>query len=336
MSDSKVSVSNPRAMKAIVIESFGGPEVLRLRERETPAPGPGQILVRQEAIGVNFIDVYRRTGLYAVDLPSVPGMEGAGTVEVLGAGVRELRPGDRVAYANVPGTYADAVLVPADRAVRLPARITFAQAAAAMLQGMTAHYLVLDTYPVRKGDTVLVHAAAGGVGLLLVQVARMSGARVVATVSTPQKAELARDAGADEVILYTEKDFVAEVKRITDGRGVQAVYDSVGRTTFLKSLDCLAPRGMMVTFGQSSGKVEAVEPTLLSAKGSLFLTRPTLGHYIADSASLQRRARDVLRWVATGRLSLRIGATFPLEQAAEAHRQLESRSTTGKLILIPR
>jgi NADPH2:quinone reductase len=336
MSDSKVSDSNPRAMKAIVIESFGGPEVLRLRERETPAPGPGQILVRQEAIGVNFIDVYRRTGLYAVDLPSVPGMEGAGTVEVLGAGVRELRPGDRVAYANVPGTYADAVLVPADRAVRLPARITFAQAAAAMLQGMTAHYLVLDTYPVRKGDTVLVHAAAGGVGLLLVQVARMSGARVVATVSTPQKAELARDAGADEVILYTEKDFVAEVKRITDGRGVQAVYDSVGRTTFLKSLDCLAPRGMMVTFGQSSGKVEAVEPTLLSAKGSLFLTRPTLGHYIADSASLQRRARDVLRWVATGRLSLRIGATFPLEQAAEAHRQLESRSTTGKLILIPR
>jgi NADPH2:quinone reductase len=336
MSDSKVSVSNPRAMKAIVIESFGGPEVLRLRERETPAPGPGQILVRQEAIGVNFIDVYRRTGLYAVDLPSVPGMEGAGTVEVLGAGVRELRPGDRVAYANVPGTYAEAVLVPADRAVRLPARITFAQAAAAMLQGMTAHYLVLDTYPVRKGDTVLVHAAAGGVGLLLVQVARMSGARVVATVSTPQKAELARDAGADEVILYTEKDFVAEVKRITDGRGVQAVYDSVGRTTFLKSLDCLAPRGMMVTFGQSSGKVEAVEPTLLSAKGSLFLTRPTLGHYIADSASLQRRARDVLRWVATGRLSLRIGATFPLEQAAEAHRQLESRSTTGKVILIPR
>jgi NADPH2:quinone reductase len=323
-------------MRAIVIESFGGPEVLRLRERETPAPGPGQILVRQEAIGVNFIDVYRRTGLYAVDLPSVPGMEGAGTVEVLGAGVRELRPGDRVAYANVPGTYAEAVLVPADRAVRLPARITFAQAAAAMLQGMTAHYLVLDTYPVRKGDTVLVHAAAGGVGLLLVQVARMSGARVVATVSTPQKAELARDAGADEVILYTEKDFVAEVKRITDGRGVQAVYDSVGRTTFLKSLDCLAPRGMMVSFGQSSGKVEAVEPTLLSAKGSLYLTRPTLGHYIADSASLQRRAGDVLRWVATGKLSLRIGATLPLEQAAEAHRQLESRSTTGKLILIPR
>jgi NADPH2:quinone reductase len=323
-------------MKAIVVERFGGPEVLQQRERETPAPGPGQVLVRQEAIGVNFIDVYRRTGLYAVDLPSVPGMEGAGTVEALGAGVRNLRPGDRVAYANVPGTYAEAVLVPADRAVRLPARITFAQAAAAMLQGMTAHYLMLDTYPVRKGDTVLVHAAAGGVGLLLVQVARMRGARIVATVSTPQKAELARGAGADEVILYTEKDFLAEVKRITGGRGVQAVYDSVGRTTFLKSLDCLAPRGMMVSFGQSSGKVEAVEPTLLSAKGSLYLTRPTLGHYIADSASLRRRAGEVLKWVATGRLNLRIGATFPLEQAAAAHRQLESRSTTGKLILIPR
>lgn len=336
MSDSKVSVSNPRAMKAIVIESFGGPEVLQLRERETPEPGPGQILVRQEAIGVNFIDVYRRTGLYAVDLPSVPGMEGAGTVEALGAGVRDLHPGDRVAYANVPGTYADAVLVPADRAVLLPARITFAQAAAAMLQGMTAHYLVLDTYAVRKGDSVLVHAAAGGVGLLLVQVARMRGAHVIATVSTQQKAELARGAGADEVILYTEKDFVAEVKRITDGRGVQAVYDSVGRSTFLKSLDCLAPRGTMVSFGQSSGKVEAVEPTLLSAKGSLYLTRPTLGHYIADSASLQRRAGEVLKWVAGGKLSLRIGATFPLEQAAEAHRQLESRSTTGKLLLVPR
>ena len=323
-------------MKAIVIESFGGPEVLQLRERETPTPGPGQVLVRQEAIGVNFIDVYRRAGLYPVALPSVPGMEGAGTVEALGPDVRGLRAGDRVAYANVPGTYAEAVVVPADRAVRLPARITFAQAAAAMLQGMTAHYIALDTYAVKKGDAVLVHAAAGGVGLLLVQVARMRGARVIATVSTPQKAELARKAGAEEVILYTEKDFVAEVKRITGGRGVQAVYDSVGSTTFLKSLDCLAPRGMMVSFGQSSGKVDAVEPALLSAKGSLYLTRPTLGHSIADSASLRRRAGDVVRWVAGGKLSLRIGATFPLGQAAEAHRQLESRTTTGKLILIPR
>ena len=323
-------------MKAIVIESFGGPEVLQLQERETPAPGPGEVLVRQEAVGVNFIDVYRRTGLYPVALPSVPGMEGAGAIEALGPDVRGLRAGDRVAYANLPGTYAESVVVPADRAVRLPPRITCTQAAAAMLQGMTAHYLALDTYKVRKGDTVLVHAAAGGVGLLLVQVARMRGARVIATVSTPQKAELARGAGADEVILYTEKDFVTEVKRVTGGRGVQAVYDSVGSTTFLKSLDCLAPRGTMVSFGQSSGKVDAVEPSLLSAKGSLYLTRPTLGHYIADSASLRSRAGEVLKWVAGGKLRLRIGATFPLGQAAEAHRQLESRTTTGKLILIPR
>ncbi len=326
----------PRTMKAIVIERFGGPEVLRLRERELPQPGQGQVLVRQEAIGVNFIDVYRRSGLYAVELPSIPGMEGAGTVEAMGPGVRDLHPGDRVAYANVPGTYAEAVLVPADRAVRLPGRITFEQAAAAMLQGMTAHYLALDTYAVRKGDAILVHAAAGGVGLLLVQVARMRGARVIATVSTSQKAELARGAGADEVVLYTEKDFVAEVKRMTGGRGVQAVYDSVGRTTFLKSLDCLAPRGMMVSFGQSSGKVDAVEPTLLGAKGSLYLTRPTLGNYIADPADLRRRAGEVLRWVAAGKLRLRIGASFPLAEAAEAHKQLESRATTGKLLLVPR
>jgi NADPH2:quinone reductase len=323
-------------MKEIVVEHFGGPEVMHLRERETPTPGQGQVLVRQEAIGVNFIDVYRRTGLYSVPLPSVPGMEGAGTVEAVGQDVRSLRIGDRVAYANTPGTYAEAVLVPADGAVRLPARISFQQAAAAMLQGMTAHYLALETYPVKKGDTVLVHAAAGGVGLLLVQVARMRGARVIATVSTQEKAELARKAGAEEIILYSEKDFSVEVKRITAGTGVKAVYDSVGATTFLKSLDCLAPRGMMVSFGQSSGKVEAMEPGLLSAKGSLYLTRPTLGHYIADPASLQRKAREVLQWVASGKLRLRIGATFPLAEAAEAHRQLQGRNTTGKLLLNPR
>jgi NADPH2:quinone reductase len=280
--------------------------------------------------------VYRRTGLYQVELPSVPGMEGAGIVEAVGAGVREPRPGDRVAYANVPGTYAEAVVVPANRAVRLPGRITFEQAAAAMLQGMTAHYLALDTYPVRKGDTVLVHAAAGGVGLLLVQLIRMRGGRVIATVSTPEKAELARAAGADQLILYTEKDFVDEVKRMTAGRGVQAVYDSVGRTTFLKSLECLAPRGVMVSFGQSSGPVDPIAPALLSAKGSLFLTRPTLGHYIADAASLRRRAGDVLGWVARGRLSLRIGASFGLQEAAVAHRLLESRATSGKVLLLPR
>lgn len=308
---------------------------MHLRERETPTPGPGQVLVRQEAIGVNFIDVYRRTGLYAVALPSVPGMEGAGTVEAVGRDVRGLRAGDRVAYANIPDTYAEGVLVPADRAVRLPARITFQQAAAAMLQGMTAHYLAYETYPVKKGDTVLVHAAAGGVGLLLVQVARMRGAHVIATVSTQEKADLARKAGAEEIILYLEKDFSAEVKRMTSGKGVKAVYDSVGATTFLKSLDCLAPRGMMISFGQSSGKVEAMEPGLLSAKGSLYLTRPTLGHYIADPASLQRKASEVLNWVASGKLQLRIGATFPLAEAAEAHRQLQGRKTTGKLLLIP-
>ncbi len=320
-------------MKAVVVERFGGPEVLELREGELPAAGPGQVLVRQKAVGVNFIDVYRRTGLYRVDLPMVPGMEGAGVVEAAGPGVRGVKPGDRVAYANVPGTYAEAVSVPADRAVRLPPRVTFEQGAAAMLQGMTAHYLAVDTFPIGRGDTVLVHAAAGGVGLLLVQVARMRGARVIATVSTPAKAELARAAGADHVILYGEADFAAEVKRITDGRGVQAVYDSVGRTTFLKSLDCLAPRGMMVSFGQSSGPVEPIAPALLSAKGSLFLTRPTLGHYVAEAASLQRRAGEVLRWVAGGRLSIRIGATLPLARAAEAHRLLESRATTGKVLL---
>jgi NADPH2:quinone reductase len=321
-------------MKEILVEQFGGPEVMHLHERETPAPGPGQVLVRQEAVGVNFIDVYRRTGLYNVPLPSVPGVEGAGTVEATGQDVRGIRAGDRVAYVDAAGAYADTVLVPADRTVRLPARITFQQAAASMLQGMTAHYLVQDTYPVQKGDTVLIHAAAGGVGLLLVQAARMRGARVIATVSTLEKAELARNAGADEIILYTEKDFLLEVKRITAGVGVKAVYDSVGVTTFLRGLECLAPRGVMILFGQSSGKVGPLEPGLLAAK-SLYLTRPTLGHYVADSASLHRRAGEVLQWVAGGRLKVRIGATFPLAEAAEAHRQLQARTTTGKLLLIP-
>jgi NADPH2:quinone reductase len=322
-------------MREILVEQFGGPEVMHLHERETPAPGPGQVLVRQEAIGVNFIDVYRRTGLYNVPLPSVPGVEGAGTVEAAGRDVRGIRAGDRVAYVDGAGAYAEMALVSADRAVRLPARITFQQAAAVMLQGMTAHYLVHDTCPIQKGDTVLIHAAAGGVGLLLVQAARMRGARVIATVSTPEKAELARTAGAQEIILYTEKDFPQEVKRITAQAGVKAVYDSVGVTTFLKGLDCLALRGMMVLFGQSSGKVGPIEPGLLAPK-SLFLTRPTLGHYVADSASLQRRAGEVLQWVAGGRLKLRIGATFPLAEAAEAHRQLQARTTTGKLLLVPR
>jgi NADPH2:quinone reductase len=320
-------------MKAIVIDAFGGPEVLRLKEVPTPTPEPRQVLVRQKAAGINFIDIYRRTGLYPVSLPGIPGMEGAGIVESVGAEVRGIAAGDRVAYVNVPGTYAEAIAVPADRVVPIPKKLSFEQAAAAMLQGMTAHYLALDTFPVKNGDTVLIHAAAGGVGLLLVQVARMRGARVIATVSTPEKAELARGAGAEEVILYTREDFVAAVKRITDGKGVDAVYDSVGKDTFLKSLDCLAARGMMVSFGQSSGKMEAIEPGVLSAKGSLFLTRPTLGHYIAEPRELLRRAGDVFRWIMTGKMRLRIGARFPLEQAAEAHRILESRRISGKVLL---
>lgn len=322
-------------MKAIQVQRFGGPEVMELRDIPTRSPGPGQVLVRQSAIGVNFIDIYRRTGLYQVQLPLIPGMEGAGTVEAVGADVKSPRPGDRVAYANLPGAYAELALIPADRTVTLPGRITFEQAAAAMLQGMTAHYLVFDTCPLQKGDVVIVHAAAGGVGLLLVQTARIRGATVIATVSTVEKADLARNAGAHEIIMYTEKDFVAEVKRLTGGKGVRAVFDSVGKDTFMKSLDCLSPRGMLVSYGQSSGKVEGFEPLILSAKGSLYLTRPLLGHYVADTESLRRRASTVLGWVAGGKLKVRIGAKFPLADAAEAHRQLEARKTTGKVLLIP-
>ena len=308
---------------------------MQLRDMPDPSPGTGQVLVRQEAIGVNFIDIYRRTGLYKVDLPMVPGSEGAGIITGVGGEVRGLRVGDRVAYANGAGAYAESIVLPAASAVKVPARVTLAQAAAAMLQGMTAHYLAFDTAPIRKGDWILVHAGAGGVGLLLLQVARMRGAHSIATVSTAEKAALAREAGAQEVILYTETDFVGEVKRLTGGRGVKTVFDSVGKATFLKSLDCIEPRGMMVSFGQSSGKADPIEPTLLSAKGSLYLTRPILGAYIPDRASLEKRAGDVLGWVASGRLSVRIGAQFPLADAAGAHRALEGRRTTGKVILVP-
>jgi len=320
-------------MKAIQIERHGGPEVMVMRDLPDPVPGPGQVLIRQAAIGVNFIDVYHRIGLYKVSLPMIPGQEGAGTVEVVGSGVKSPRVGDRVAYANLPGGYAELVVIAADRAVIVPSKVSFEQAAAVMLQGMTAHYLVTDTCPLARGDTVLVHAAAGGVGLLLVQAARLRGAAVIATVSTAEKAELARGAGAQEVIRYMEQDFVSEVKRITGGKGVRGVFDSVGKDTFMKSLDCISPRGMMVSFGQSSGKVEGFEPLVLSAKGSLYLTRPTLGHYIANAETLRKRASDVLGWVASGKLSVRIGARFPLAEAPEAHRQLEARKTTGKVIL---
>jgi NADPH:quinone reductase len=323
------------AMKAIQVQRLGGPEVMELRDLPAPVPGPGQVLVRQSAIGVNFVDVYRRTGLYHVALPVIPGVEGVGTVEAVGADVHGVSKGQRVAYVDGAGTYAESVVVAGGRTVAIPARVTFEQAAAVMLQGMTAHYLVFDTCPLQKGDVVLVHAAAGGVGLLLVQTARMRGATVIGTVSTTEKAALAREAGADQVILYTEKDFVAEVKRITGGKGVRAVFDSVGRDTFMKSLDCLSPRGMLVSFGQASGKVESFEPGILSAKGSLYLTRPTLGNYVADTESLRRRAADVLEWLAAGKLNVRIGAQLPLADAAEAHRQLEGRHTTGKVLRVP-
>ena len=322
-------------MKAIQIRAHGGPEALELVDLPVPEPAPDQALVRLEAAGVNFIDVYHRTGLYAVSLPYVLGQEGAGTVEAVGEEVTGLAPGDRVAYAGVPGAYAEYARVPAEKLVKLPEHVDCEQAAAVMLQGMTAHYLAHDTFPLARGDTALVHAAAGGVGLLLVQVARQRGARVLATVGSARKVELARKAGADEVIRYDEKDFVAEVKSLTGGRGVQVVYDSVGQATFLKSLDCLAPRGMLVSFGQSSGKIAPFDPALLGGKGSLFLTRPTLWHYIADRPSLLARAGDLFDWIGSGRLLLYIAQVLPLERAAEAHRLLEGRQTAGKVLLSP-
>jgi NADPH2:quinone reductase len=322
-------------MKAIVVQSCGGPEVLVYREAETPAPKAGEALVKLEAIGVNYIDVYHRTGLYRLPLPFIPGMEGAGVVEAVGPGVSEVAAGDRVAYAMTPGAYAERAVVPAARLVKVPEGMGLRAAAAAMLQGMTAHYLTTSTYPLRGGETALVHAAAGGVGLLLIQMAKRIGARVIGTVSTAAKAELARGAGADEVILYTQQDFEAETRRLTDGRGVQVVYDSVGRATFLKSLNALAPRGMLALYGQSSGPVEAFDPALLAQKGSLFLTRPSLAQYAATREELSWRAGEVLSWIQAGQLQLRIEHTFPLAEAAEAHRQLEERKTTGKVLLIP-
>lgn len=322
-------------MHAIRIHVTGGPEVLRYEELPQPRPGAGQVVVRVAAAGVNYIDTYHRSGLYPLALPATLGQEGAGTVEALGPGVTSLSLGDRVAWTGVPGSYAEYVLAPADRLVLVPAALTLEQAAAAMLQGMTAHYLACTTYPLQAGQSCLVHAAAGGVGLLLVQIAKLRGARVIGTVSTPAKAELAREAGADHVIRYTEEDFEAEVKRLTDGAGVQVVYDSVGRATFEKSLNCLARRGMLVLFGQSSGPVAPFDPQILNQKGSLFLTRPSLAHYVATRQELLARAGEILGWIADGRLRLRIYATYPLARAADAHRDLESRATSGKLLLIP-
>jgi NADPH2:quinone reductase len=322
-------------VKAIRIDAFGGPEVLRVSTLGDPEPRDGQLCVRLEAVGVNFIDVYHRTGLYPNPLPFVPGMEGAGRVEARGEGVSAFRVGDRVAWAGLPGSYAEIALVPAERAVALPPGVDSRMAAALMLQGMTAHYLCSSTYRLRAGDSCLVHAAAGGVGLLLVQMAKRRGARVIGTVSTEEKARLAREAGADEVILYTREDFVAAVERVTEGRGVEVVYDSVGKATAERSLDCLAPRGMLVLLGNASGPVAPIDPLVLSRKGSLFLTRPTLNHYISDRASLETRAGEVLADAAAGRLHVRIDRTLPLADAAEAHRSLEARETSGKLLLVP-
>jgi len=308
---------------------------LRYEDVQQPTPGAGQVLVKVEAAGVNFIDVYQRTGHYKVELPFTLGQEAAGVVTAAGSGVTDVAVGARVAYAAVLGAYAEYATVPADRVVVLPDGVSSKQAAAAMLQGMTAHYLASTTYPLKPGDSCLVHAAAGGVGLLLCQIAKLRGARVIGTVSTREKAELARDAGADEVIRYTEQDFEAEVKRLTNGAGLQVIYDSVGKTTFEKGLNCLAHRGMMVLYGQSSGPVGPFDPQVLSQKGSLFLTRPTLVHYIATRAELVAQAGELLGWIKQGTLKVRIDRELSLAQAAEAHRLLEGRKTTGKVLLIP-
>ena len=322
-------------MKAVQIQKQGGPEVLEVVDLDTPTPGEGEVLVKLEASGINFIDVYQRSGLYKVELPYVLGLEGAGTVAEVGENVSGFKKGDRVAYTGTSGSYAEAVLVPAERLVSVPESVSLETAAAVMLQGMTAQYLSHSTYPIQEGDTCLVHAVAGGVGLLLTQLAKLRGAVVIGTASTLEKAERARKVGADHVILYTEQDFEEEVKRLTDGDGVQVVYDSVGETTFDKSLNCLAPRGYMVLYGQSSGPVGAFDPQVLNSKGSLFLTRPSLFHYIAEREELVKRAGELFVLLSEGNLDVHIDSTFSLEDVAEAHRKLENRETSGKVLLTP-
>jgi NADPH:quinone reductase len=321
-------------MRAIRIHQPGGPDAIRLDELEAPAPGEGEALVEVEAAGVNFIDVYQRTGRYPAPLPLALGLEGAGTVRAVGPAAR-LAPGDRVAWASAQGSYATHLIARTDRLVRVPDEVDTRTAAAAMLQGMTAHYLTTSTFPLAEGHTCVVHAAAGGVGLLLCQLGKRAGARVIGTCGSERKAELARRAGATDVVVYTEADFSAEVMRLTDGRGADVIYDSVGAQTFERGLDCLAPRGMMVLFGQSSGPAPAVDPQALGHKGSLFLTRPSLFHYIATREALEARARELFAWIAAGELSIAIWRTLELERAAEAHRLLEARQTSGKLLLIP-
>lgn len=322
-------------MKAIRIHNHGGPEVLAYEDVPVPEPRAGEARVKIEASGVNFIDIYHRTGLYPMNRPCTLGSEGAGIVDAVGEGVTEVKQGDRVAYAMIPGSYAEYALVPAGKLVPVPDDIDAKSAAGIMLQGMTAHYLSHSAYPLQKDETALIHAAAGGVGLLLVQLAKRLGARVIGTVSTQAKADLVRQAGADEIVLYTQADFLAEAKRITNGQGVHVVYDSVGATTFEKSLDCLRARGYLVLFGQSSGPVAAFDPAKLAVKGSLFLTRPSLAHYTLTRAELLRRATDLFDWMQAGKLKLRIEKSLPLQDASEAQQLLEKRRTTGKLILVP-
>jgi NADPH:quinone reductase len=322
-------------MKAIEVKRVGGPDVLELVDLPEPQPAPDQVVVKVAASGVNFIDVYYREGRYKAQVPFILGQEGAGTVSAIGANVKSVKVGDRVAWRGQLGSYAEYATVPADLIVPVPAGVTDQQAAAAMLQGMTAHYLSHDTYPLKKGETALVHAAAGGVGLLLVQMAHNIGARVIATVSTEEKAELARNAGANDVILYSVQDFETETKRLTNGEGVDVVYDSVGKTTFEKGLNILKPRHMMVLFGASSGAVPPFDPMILAKKGSLYVTRPTLDTYIATRQELLARSGAVFQMIVSGKLKLRIGHTYPLSEAQQAHRDLEGRKTTGKILLIP-
>lgn len=322
-------------MKAVRVHQYGGLEALKYEDIPVPEPGEGEARVKVEAVGVNFIDIYHRIGRYQGSLPLTLGQEAAGTVEAVGPNVTDVKPGDRVVYASVQGSYAQYAVAPAWRLVPIPADVDFQQAAAAMIQGMTAHYLTFSTYPLKEGDTALVHAAGGGTGQLLVQIAKRRGARVIGTVSTEEKAVRAREAGADEVIIYTRVDFETEVRRLTNNVGVDVVYDSVGKDTFDKSLNCLRRRGYMVLYGASSGAVPPLDPQVLNAKGSLYLTRPFLAHYTADRAELMGRTNDLFKWIAAGELKVRIDRTFPLADSAEAHRYLEDRQSKGKVLLIP-
>lgn len=322
-------------MKAIRIHETGGREALRLEEVAIPEPGPGEARIKVEYAGLNFIDIYQRTGQYKLLLPFTPGLEAGGVVDAVGEGVKEVKVGDRVAYCMVNGAYAEYAVVPAAKLVPAPPSLGIDVVTALMVQGLTAHYLAISTFPLSEKHTALIHAAAGGAGRLLVQVAKRAGARVIATVGTEEKAALARSAGADEVILYTQRDFVSETKRLTAGAGVDVVYDSVGKSTFYGGLDCLKPRGMMVLWGQASGPVGAFDPQILNQKGSLYLTRPSLGAYVATREELLWRANDLFTWVQAGELDVRIDRIFSLAEAAEAHAYIENRQTKGKVLLKP-